>query len=158
MKPLQHGDKPFAPGVELGQFHGPFHALGTAVGEKAILNVAGRQFSDHLGQMGPQWIQHLLAVLRAAIQLGLDRGHYFRVTDTGRIEAESAEHVNVFPSHDVTQNRSPAPPVRQSEVICFGYGFTIFQKAFIDVVGKVAVGFFSHPRSGLPVSFPIPVS
>ena len=90
MESTHGGNEPFFPGIKFSQLHGPVNSLGAAVGKKTILNIARGQFCDNLGQMRSQWIQHLLAVLGAPVQLGFDGSHDLRMTDAGAVQTEPA--------------------------------------------------------------------
>jgi len=149
VKTVEGGDESLPAGIELGQFHRPFNRLGAAVGKKTVLDVARGQLGDDLGQMGAQGVEHLLAVLGAPVELGLDCCDDFRMSDTRGVEAETAEHVDILATHDIAQNRSFAVPVGEGEVVCLGDRLAVFEEALVDMVGEVPIGGLGHPAAVL---------
>ena len=68
--------------------------------------------------------------------------------DLGLVGFElAAEHVDVFAPHNVAQNRALAIPVGESEIGGFGNGFTVIEKAAVNVVGKIIRHVGRHPAA-----------
>lgn len=114
---------------------------------KAVLQFTRGELGNHFGELAAQRVEHFLAVLRAAVELRFHRFNDFRVADTGAVEAEAAEHVDVFAPHNVAQNRALAIPVGESEIGGFGNGFTVIEKAAVNVVGKIIRHVGRHPAA-----------
>ena len=111
--------------------------------KKAVLNLPRCQQRQNPGQLGAQWIEHLLAVLGRAVQLGLDGLHNLRVTNTVRVETEAAQKIQILPIEGIHQNGSLARPLCNGKICRLGDGFSVIEKPFVDVVPEIAFGFQS---------------
>ena len=141
------GNKAAPTGVELGELHRAVYRFGAAVGKKAVLQFTRSELGNHFGQLAAQGVEHFLAVLRAAVELCFHRFNDFRVADAGAVEAEAAEHVDVFAPHNVAQNRALAIPIGEGEIGGFSNGFAIIEKAAVNVVGKIIRHVGRHPAA-----------
>ena len=134
------GDEAALARVEAGQLHGAFDGVGAVADEEAVLQVAGGQLAQELGQGAPQGIEQLLGRQGHALELRLHRPHDLRVVDARGVDPVAAQAVDVLPARDVLEVAALAAPLDGGELSALGHGLSVLEVTAVVVGAEVLEG------------------
>ncbi len=127
-----------------GNFECSFDRLRSAVYEKGVVDVSGRDLGQEVGQHTPQRVHQLLGRNARFHSLGADRFYDLRVGPSQVERPVTAQTVDVLVTEHIVEIGPLSAPFRSGIISGFGYGFSIFHPPFIEVVHKICYRLFGN--------------
>ncbi len=144
VEPAHAGDEARLAGIEARELHRPFDRVGAVRDEEALLEVAGGQLAQKLGERAAQRIEQLLRGERHALELRLHRPHDLGMVDPRRVDAVAAETVDVAAPGHVLEIAALPAPLDGRELAALGHRLPVLEVALVVVPAEVVEGLGHH--------------
>ncbi len=139
------GDVPASARCDTGQFQSHLNSLGTAVGEEALLQIAGGDVCHGLCEISAKRIQQLLRVQGLMVELGSHDLHDLGIAVAAGVDAEAAQAVDELLVVETVDVGALVIPLEDRAVLGIGGDrLAILQPARGDVVVEVVQRVADH--------------